>query len=463
MQRDHYNKIVELEQQSSPSNLLPAPISTRESLQLTPALRSVFEAVQREIGLDDNNLSQSELEQLVSSAASQLGLELSKLEKDEILSQVERDQKPFGTLQSLIDNPDVSDIIVANHSQISVQQGRRTFRTDLKFPSQSAYEAFVEKLLQRAGATCSTKKPIADGMIGNFARLHVVHQSICESGPYLTIRLNRFQRVTVEDLVSHGMAPKMVFDYLCKLCHKGNTILLVGEVGTGKTTVARAISSSIPHDESILVIEDTPEIKLDHPQVRYVTTREANTDGEGRIHPNECIRAGMRMAMNRIIFGEIRDAEAAEAFVDVCSSGHPGLSTIHGKSSSKALTRLELFLARAQRGSSRDVLFEQISTAVQVVVFVNICKQTGRRRIFEVKEIGSASDGALRQREIFCYEAQNSEPTWKVASKSSNFRDYLEDGDNPVRLSLLPDRLTLDPNLNYKEASTAHVRRWQVA
>jgi len=463
MQRDFYNKILELEQQAQPTAMLPAPASSRETLQLTPALRSVFEAVQREIGMEDQTLIQSELEQLVSSAATQLGLELSKLEKDEILSQIEKEQKPFGALQSLVDNPDVSDIIVTNYSQISVQQGRRTFRTDLQFPSQSSYEAFVEKILQRAGATCSTKKPIADGMIGNFARLHVVHQSICESGPYLTIRLNRFQRVAVEDLVSHGMAPQVVFDYLCKLCHKGNTILLVGEVGTGKTTVARAISSSIPHDESILVIEDTPEIKLDHPQVRYVTTREANTDGEGRIHPNECIRAGMRMAMNRIIFGEIRDAEAAEAFVDVCSSGHPGLSTIHGKSSSKALTRLELFLARAQRGSSRDVLFEQISTAVQIVVFVNICKKTGRRRIFEVKEIGSASDGALRQRDIFCYETVGGEPSWRVASKSSNFRDSLEEGDSPVRLSTLPDKLSLNPALNYKEASTAHTRRWEAA
>ena len=71
-------------------------------------------------------------------------------------------------------------------------------------------------------------------------------------------------------------------------------------------------------------------------------------DGEGRVPPAYCIRAGMRMAMNRIIFGEIRDAEAAEAFVDVCSSGHPGLSTIHARSASDALTRLELFLGRSQ-------------------------------------------------------------------------------------------------------------------
>ena len=203
-------------------------------------------------------------------------------------------------------------------------------------------------------------------MVGPLVRIHAVHKSLCEDGPYVTIRINRFTSVNTSDLERAGMAPKAVLDYLTAIVAIGRTVLVVGEVGTGKTTLARALAATIPHDESVLVIEDTPEIRLEHPHVRYLTTREENLEGEGRVSPAQCIRAGMRMAMNRVIFGEIRDAEAAEAFVDVCASGHPGLSTLHGRSVGDAVTRLELFLSRAQRNADRALLGAQVATAVQV-------------------------------------------------------------------------------------------------
>lgn len=229
--------------------------------------------------------------------------------------------------------------------------------------------------------------------------------------------------------------------------------MLVGEVGTGKTTLARAIAGAIPQEDSILVIEDTPEIRLEHSQTRYITTRESNTDGAGRISPSECIRAGMRMAMNRIIFGEIRDAEAAEAFIDVCASGHPGLSTIHAKSAIDAITRLELFLGRAQRGVGREVLSQQIGTAVQVLVFVGICSKTGRRRIKEVVELGSVADGVVRHREIFRYECRNGLPSWQVKSKVSLYRDELEALEEPVCLHHLPAVLELEMSSAFRESA----------
>ena len=198
---------------------------------------------------------------------------MASFERDQILAQIERDANVFGILQALVDDPKTSDIIVTDYSKIAVQQGRKNLASDLSFASPEIYESFVERLLQKAGTTYSTKKPIADGMIGTFARLHVVHKCLCESGPYLTIRLNRFPSVSVKDLVNFGLAPKEVFDYLTAVVRSGHTVLVVGEVGTGKTTLTRALASSMPEYESILVIEDTPEIRLDHPHVRYISTR----------------------------------------------------------------------------------------------------------------------------------------------------------------------------------------------
>lgn len=424
---------------------------------LTPLQSHILREVRRELSLDGatNNitLSPAEIEECVRNIAQRLGVELTSFERDELLAHIESDSRPFGILQQLVDNRDVTDIIVTNYSKVAIQQGRRNVQTDLSFPDLEAYEAFVERLLYRAGASYSTKKPIADGMIGSFARVHAVHRALCESGPYLTIRLNRFPSVSCNDLVSAGLAPHAIIDYLRAMVRIGSTLMIAGEVGTGKTTLVRALASTMPFEDSILVIEDTQEIKLEHPHVRYLVTREANTDGAGRVTPSECIRGGMRMAMNRIVFGEIRDAEAAEAFIDVCSSGHPGLSTLHARSALDTVSRLELFLARAQRGAAQRALTEQVATAIQAVVHIGLCKETEKRRILDVREIGPVADGVLRHREIFRYQSQSGLPTWKVVNRSSAHREALEEGKEAIRLSELPAVLELELTQLYKESA----------
>lgn len=440
-----------------------AQVGNKKALSAT--LIYILESVQRELGFkqldqeDGNYLKHvEELEQTIEQVASRLGFALTAFERDEILLQLEKDQRPFGILQELIDDTQVSDIIISDYQKVCVQQGRRNYSTDIRFATQQNYENFAEKLLQKASASYSTKKPIADGMISDYARIHAVHPSICQGGPYITIRLNRFSSVTIEDLIQSGLAPREIFTYLEALTFSGKTILLVGEVGTGKTTLARALAASIPADESILVIEDTPEIQLEHPHVRYIRTREANSDGAGRVSPAECIRAGMRMAMNRIIFGEMRDAEAAESFIDVCASGHPGLSTIHARSAMEAIARLELFLGRAQRGVARNVLIEQISTAVQIIVFVDFCSITSRRRIMEIREIGPVADSTLRQREMFRYQVNESQPGWKVVGRVSAHRDELESLLKPVCLSSFSSNLELSESVLIAEAASRKIK-----
>lgn len=415
------------------------------SIPLSATVIYILQETTRSLAVNplEDPLSEEDIFDRIKQVEAKLGFTLTALERTELLSQIKKEQKPFGILQSLVEDQTVSDIIVSEFSHIAVQQGRKNVKTSISFPTQQAYELFVEKLLTKAQTSYSTKKPITDGMIGSFARIHCVHQSLCERGPYLTIRLNRFSSVSLWDLLKTGIAPEPVLDYLKAIIRIGQTVLLAGEVGTGKTTLARALAGTIPADESIIVIEDTPEIRLSHPHVRYITTRDANTEGEGRISPSECIRAGMRMAMNRIIFGEIRDAEAAESFIDVCASGHPGLSTIHAKSAYDAVARLELFLGRAQKGVDKAVLAEQVATAVQVIVHIDICKVTGKRRVMEVKEIGPFVDGVLRQREIFSYQCKDGVSTWKVSNKVSAYRDKLEQCDSPCFLSKLSSVIEL--------------------
>lgn len=428
----------------------------RPSSNLSPVLSQILAETRRAVSSqrprDGGVGGEIDLLGHIQGAAATLGVTLSAFERDEVLLHLEGDTRPFGIVQPLIEDPRVSDVIISGFSKISVQHGRKTAKTQARFADQRSYEAFVERLLHRGGASYSVKQPIADAMVGSLYRIHAVHKSLCEDGPYVTIRVNRFTSVGVRDLVRVGLAPPPLFEYLQAVVGVGKTILIVGEVGTGKTTLARALAASIPEDESVLVIEDTPEIRLDHPHVRYITTREENLEGIGKVSPAQCIRAGMRMAMNRVIFGEIRDAEAAEGFIDVCASGHSGLSTIHGRNATDGVTRLELLLARAQRSADRTLLGAQVATAVQVVVAVDVCRASGFRRITEVRELGPVADGVLRQRQIFVYQGDRGRPHWTVRGRVSALKEAMEVLPHSFSLSSMPDRLEIPPDVSYREA-----------
>ncbi len=394
------------------------------------------------------------LARLISLVEESEGEQLSERERTAALASLSASLEHYDILTPLIENGSVNDIIISSFKDISVQTNRENIQTDLQFPDRETYKAFVENLLKRAGKSCTVATPVVDAAIDPHVRACVTHESFSPPGmgPMLTLRVARHRQISLDALVQYELAPRPVLDYLACLVKSGQiTILIAGEVGSGKTTLVRALAAGIHQREALLIIEDTHEIALNRNFTRTLLTREANTEGMGRISPAQAIRTGMRMAMNRIILGEMRDAEAAEAFIDVCSSGHSGISTIHARSARDALSRLELFLARAQGNVTTETIRRQIANALSVVIYLDLDRNTQKRRIFEVCEIGGSADGAIQISPIFSYRPQCALPTWQRESGISIHGDLLAKAG--AQLPRPGSELSLDPEQLYRRSS----------
>jgi pilus assembly protein CpaF len=410
--------------------------SVSQAHDLTASTRFIVKEAKKTLGRiysdsgQKSTPSEEELLEIVRSVERAESEELSSHERNAALVALRASLDHYDILSPLVENPDVNDVIVRSYRDISIQIGRKNVQTDIRFPDQETYYAFVEGLLKRAGKSCTLATPMVDASIDPHVRASVTHESLSpgDAGPMLTLRISRFHSISVDGLVALEFAPPEVFDYLKEIVRLGcGAILIGGEVGTGKTTLVRALASAIDESEAILVIEDTNEINLQRKFVRTLLTREGNFEGAGRITPAQAIRAGMRMAMNRILLGEIRDGEAAEAFVDVCSSGHPGMSTVHAKTGRDAISRMELFLARAQGNVSIETIRKQISNAISVVVYLGLDAATRRRRIVSVHEVDTSSDGAVQMSPVFEIIEEPHTVHWKRSKGVSRYQNIFSD------------------------------------
>lgn len=226
-------------------------------------------------------------------------------------------------------------------------------------------------------------------------------------------------------------------------------MLIAGETGTGKTTLLKALGTQFGPGESIVTVEDTPELNFDHPFLRSLVSRPPNVEGVGEVTLQEHIKTTLRMTPTRVILGEMRTPFAAEAFLESAQTGHTGMSTLHARNARETLVRLESLLGRAQKSVAIDIIRQQIALAVDVIVWVFRDKESGRPRIGEIIEVGHFVEGTIQVKPMFRYDHSRGHPAWVVESWNSFFDGVLSaDG---IRLG------DATPTLDLVEAVAARV------
>lgn len=369
---------------------------------------------------------------------------LNDIERANLIVHLQKDLVGWGILQPLIDDPEATDIHVYDYQTVVLQRGKFSETTDLHWPNQQSYVAFLDRLLLQLGKSLSTQQHTIDGAFASGIRICAVHDSVCATrGPLLSIRIPRLSRANLETLIEREVAPTFVVQYLACLTRSGKVTMIVsGETGTGKTTLLKCLGTQFGPLESIVTVEDTPELNIVHPYLRSLVSRPPNVEGVGEVTLQEHIKTTLRMTPTRVILGEMRTPYAAEAFLESAQTGHVGMSTIHARNAKETLVRLESLLGRAQKSVAIEIIRQQIALAVDVIVWMVREKGGGKPRVGEIIEVGHYVEGAIQVRPIFRFRTDKSQPYWQVESWSSFFDDVLAaDG---LFLGDLPPELTCE-------------------
>jgi pilus assembly protein CpaF len=239
----------------------------------------------------------------------------------------------------------------------------------------------VKNIARRLGDDISESKPILDSRLPDGSRVAVIIPPCSLGGVTLTIRKFNTRHFETDDLIREGTLDRALANRLEDYVLARKNILISGGTGTGKSTLLAILGRFIPRDERILMIEDTAEIQLAHPNlVRLEARREQN--GLPAVAIRDLLKAALRHRPDRILLGEIRAGEAFD-LLQLLNTGHSGtLSTIHANSAQQGLTRFTSCVLQ----SGVSLPFRGIKSAIaeSLNVVVHLERRPGRRYVSEV-------------------------------------------------------------------------------
>ncbi|MCR4909079.1 MAG: CpaF family protein [Lachnospiraceae bacterium] len=310
-----------------------------------------------------------------------------------------------GIIQPLIDDPEVTEIMVNGTGPIFIERAGALFEWDKRFENEAALGDVIQQIAAGSNRVVNEGSPIVDARLENGSRVNVVMNPVAINGPILTIRRFPDKAITMEDLISFGAITPEGADFLKKLVISGYNIFISGGTGSGKTTFLNALSNFIPSGERIITIEDAAELQIQGiPNLVRLETRNANIEGCRAITMRDLIKTSLRMRPDRIIVGEIRDGAAID-FLQAANTGHDGsLSTGHANSASDMLSRMETMVLMGIE-LPLPAIRRQIASAVDLIVHLGRLRDKSRK-VLEITEVTGYRNQEIELSPIFCFDGK---------------------------------------------------------
>lgn len=248
---------------------------------------------------------------------------LSLKQREQFQKEIYHSLRKLDALQELIDDPNVTEIMVNGANSIFFEKDGRVQQWDRQFYSKEKLEDVIQQIVAAGNKIVNEANPIVDTRLKDGSRVNIVLSPIAIDGSAITIRKFPEHPMQMEQLIQLGALSEEVMEFLKQLVHAGYNIFISGGTGAGKTTFLNALSAYIPAEERLITIEDSAELQIHSiPNLIRLETRTANTEGVREITIRDLIRTSLRMRPNRIIIGECRGAETLD-MLQAMNTGHP--------------------------------------------------------------------------------------------------------------------------------------------
>ena len=351
--------------------------------------------------------SDEEIRELIDSMLVKEGKEkpLSLSERGKLRKELFHAVRKLDVLQELVDDPQVTEIMINGPDKIFVERSGRLSESGLHFDSEEKLQNVIQLIVSDCNRVVNEASPIVDARLSNGARVNVVLNPVALNGPIVTIRRFPDKPVTMEDLVSFGSITEEVCGWLGRLVQAKYNIFISGGTGSGKTTFLNALSNYIPEEERIITIEDSAELQIINIRnIVRMETRNANVEGCREISIRDLIKTSLRMRPDRIIVGEVRGGEAFD-MMQCLNTGHDGsMSTGHANSSRDMLSRLENMILMGIE-IPLDAIRKQIASGIDIIVHLGRLRDK-TRKVLEIVEVLGYEKGEITLSPLYRFEEE---------------------------------------------------------
>ncbi|MCX5711428.1 MAG: CpaF family protein [Candidatus Omnitrophica bacterium] len=321
--------------------------------------------------------------------------------------------REFGPLQKLMDDPEISEIMVNGPEYVFIEKHGKRTKTDVKFGSEEEVLKLIQGMYSLRGKRVDKDVPYADVCLEDGTRVNTIISPISRFGIAVTFRKFSKEINSLDDLVKKGTLNQRAADLLVAAVKGKINILFSGGTGVGKTTLLQMLSRYFAGNERVITIEDAAELKLDQENVISLETRTPDRDGKGGISLRDLIRNALRMSPNRIVVGEVRGAEAID-MLQAMAVGHTGtIGIIHGNSARDVIARLETMVLMSGINLPLWEIRKLIASTVNMVVHIEKMKD-GVRRVTHITEIRGLDREEIQFNDLFMFETKKVEPDGSI-------------------------------------------------
>lgn len=338
-------------------------------------------------------------------AAGQLGSRRVDLPtRDEGADYGEESRAAITAIEAGLAAPACTEISCHGPDQIFARYDGRHHQVNVRFSSEGDYNSWVREMVENAEAVISWDEVkqrrrgvmrLADG-----SRMSVFLPPFTDAITF-TIRKHTVVHWTAEDLVANNsMSPDMVRFLRACVAARVN-MLIVGQMGSGKSSTLSILSREFGPEERIAVIEEVPEIFVAQPQVVNITYQPLQ-EGLGLA---DALDQSLYNSFDRVIVGEVHLAGITKLLEVWMTGANGSMATYHADSAERAAERVKVALQMENPNMSAETALGLFRDAVELVV---VMERVGDKiRCTEITEIAwqqSAGQGVLGRQRIYSYE-----------------------------------------------------------